>query len=315
MLLEVLIPTYGRKANLSRNLAALTKMIEELALESKVALRVSDNASPDGSADVVRHFMAAHPSIAISLHEQTENVGLEANVVDILSRATGEFVMTLGDDDYIDAGYLKKCVELLESGAGYTCIIPSFYNVTPEGEEITPRSGRDHRRAEQSYEGGSATAARLMCKGHQLSGLVFVRDDTVERYLAGGQRNIYPFMFFVGFNARRGRVRHQTRPTVHVTRVSQDQKDWNYGVDGLFSQRIKNARGLFSRDPVHRLMAEYYIAKNITFTFPLYRGDAEKRAAFVQAVRGCPDATIAIKAYCILAFRFHILVNALGLRD
>jgi hypothetical protein len=76
---------------------------------------------------------------------------------------------------------------------------------------------RERTEPEDGLDSSSGNS-RLMGKGDPLSGLVFPREDTVERCLAGGQRNLYPFMLFVGYAAARGKVRHQTQPPVHVTR-------------------------------------------------------------------------------------------------
>ena len=121
---------------------------------------------------------------------------------------------------------------------------------------MLPVRGRDLDSPTEWFKPGPGTARRVMYRGHQLSGLTFLREETVETYTASDCRNIYPFMYFLGFNSMRGRTLALTKPPVKGTTIPQSEKDWDYGEDGLFSERSRNAKALFRKHLWRRIRAE-----------------------------------------------------------
>lgn len=92
--LEILIPTYNRKPHITRTLTQLT------APESPVRLcsiTVLDNASTDGSSDVIADFAQKFPNIKHLRH--AKNIGGNANITRAYELATKPYVWGVCDDD------------------------------------------------------------------------------------------------------------------------------------------------------------------------------------------------------------------------
>jgi glycosyltransferase involved in cell wall biosynthesis len=94
IMLTIAIPTYNGARTIARCLATI---IPELCPQVEVV--VSDNASTDATAALVKGAMADCPEIRYFCNET--NVGFDRNVDLCLQRARGAFVWLLSDDDII----------------------------------------------------------------------------------------------------------------------------------------------------------------------------------------------------------------------
>lgn len=92
--LEIILPTYNRKAYLENTLMQLT------APESPVRackITVLDNCSTDGSSDVIDAFVAKNPNMTHIRHGK--NIGGNANIARSFERARSPYVWIVCDDD------------------------------------------------------------------------------------------------------------------------------------------------------------------------------------------------------------------------
>lgn len=92
--LEILIPTYNRKPHITRTLTQIT------APESPVkncSITVLDNASDDGSSQVIADFAARFKNITHIRH--AKNIGGNANVTRAYELAKKPYVWVICDDD------------------------------------------------------------------------------------------------------------------------------------------------------------------------------------------------------------------------
>lgn len=100
------LPTYNRRDGLVRAADSV------LAQGAGVHLVVSDNASTDGTAEVLAGLVGRDE---VTVVRQRTNVGPTRNFRAVATeRPPGPF-MWLGDDDWIDEGYLAACRSVLES--------------------------------------------------------------------------------------------------------------------------------------------------------------------------------------------------------
>lgn len=107
--LEILLPTYNRKKHLLRTLTQLT------APESPVrscSLTVLDNASTDGSSELIEEFAAKIPTIKHIRH--AKNIGGNANIARAFEMARAEYVWVLCDDDAYDFSHWDECQAALD---------------------------------------------------------------------------------------------------------------------------------------------------------------------------------------------------------
>lgn len=105
-LFTVAIPTYNRAKLLERTMqSVISQMTDE------VELLISDNASDDGTAEMVAEKQSICP---INYIRNAENIGPDANFLQCLERANGKYVLLLGSDDILVEGALNKIVTFLK---------------------------------------------------------------------------------------------------------------------------------------------------------------------------------------------------------
>ncbi|MBR4355590.1 MAG: glycosyltransferase [Elusimicrobiaceae bacterium] len=115
--LEIIIPTYNRKEHLTRTLTQLT------AQESPVrdlSITVLDNASTDGSAEVIAQFVARYKNIKHIRHPR--NIGGNANITRAFEIACAPYVWVVCDDDSFRWESWGEIQTALESNI-YDCLL------------------------------------------------------------------------------------------------------------------------------------------------------------------------------------------------
>lgn len=238
MKLSILIPTFNRSHFLLKNLRLLCSYLGTLRKNDEIEIVVSDNCSTDDTHEKVKKFVKEHPQFRINYYHHAYNLGLEKNALHVLKEAKGQYVMFLGDDDFISLGYLEGVLTSLGEDSEISCIIPSFIVVDIDGKRV--KKGRDTDLPNRSYKKGFKTCYINSWRGHQLSGLVLKREGLLSAYQINNVSNIYPFIFFVGYATLRGSTYHLTQYPVSVTDPGQGKKDWNYTEDGLLLDVFDN---------------------------------------------------------------------------
>lgn len=241
MKLSILIPTYNRAPFLLKNLEMLAGYIRKGTFQKEIEIVVSNNKSTDSTDEKVIQFQNQNTDIQLQYFIQDENIGLEKNALFVLRQAKGEYVMYLGDDDFIDYDYLVECLNYVNE-YNLHCIIPSNRPINVNGIEMP--GGRDINLPAKIFNAGFYNCFVNSYRGHQLSGLVFKRKDLYQTYINRNVNNIYPFIFFVSYSSLYGKTLHLTKYPVKITAASQDNKDWNYGDDGLLNEIFDNYKKL-----------------------------------------------------------------------
>jgi glycosyltransferase involved in cell wall biosynthesis len=85
---------------------------------------VQDNASDDGTAEVLAALAARDPRVVVARNETT--VPMAANWNRVIARARGELVAVLSSDDLLEPGFLAACLPALEDG-GLDAVTTNFY--------------------------------------------------------------------------------------------------------------------------------------------------------------------------------------------
>lgn len=125
-LISLTIPTWNRAAYLAESLEHLLPQFAALP-ERQVELLISDNCSPDNTSAVVDSFIAR--GLPVRYVRNETNIGSDANFMQCVRLATGQYVWVLGDDDILLPGALTALVAALEqhevdvvylSSAGFT---------------------------------------------------------------------------------------------------------------------------------------------------------------------------------------------------
>ena len=104
--LSLCIPTYNRARHLAETLDNVIAQATD-----EVEIVVSDNASPDDTAEIVHTRQAGFPRLIY--FRQTENLGADRNYLQSVALASGEWCWLLGDDDLLEPGAIASVLEAL----------------------------------------------------------------------------------------------------------------------------------------------------------------------------------------------------------
>lgn len=119
-LLSVLLPT--------RNGGALIESCIRSILipgENRIELIVSDNANTDSTPEILNSFKD-DPRLRVIRLEQLVPVTDNWNTA--LQASRGEYVLMMGDDDYLLPGYYERIFDLIDNFERPDCIIYNAYN-------------------------------------------------------------------------------------------------------------------------------------------------------------------------------------------
>lgn len=235
--LTVLIPTYNRAVYLQRNLRQLCTYVSRNGLEREVGVLVSNNQSPDDTVSAVAEVQRAWPGVSLSLVNQPRNIGSVRNVLFLLDAADTEYVLYVGDDDYIEEQFLLRVMDLIATRS-VSLVVPSNVAITLEGEPVG--YGRDVGLPERAMQPGLSSCLYFAWRGHQMSGLVFRREGLMDLCRRHQINNMYLFIYLVAVSALRGEAVHLTAYPVKVSTPTQHAKGWSYGNDGLLGDVFAN---------------------------------------------------------------------------
>ena len=249
ILIEILIPTYNRIRDLKKNIRLINELVLSEKLSEQISLRISDNNSNDGTYDKIDKLLKK-VSFKYKIYKQKKNIGLEKNVIFLLSKAQSKFFMFLGDDDFIPKNYLSYIINCIKNNDNLASIIPAYTLVDYEGK-LTKR--RIKRFNEKRYRKGFYSTLILSKYGHQMSGVVNLTKDVLHNYLMFREnRNIYPFIFFLATNTKRGDVYFCPKFSIKV--ASYNDKDWEYNEIGLLDEVLKNYKSIYIKSALKQLL-------------------------------------------------------------
>jgi glycosyltransferase involved in cell wall biosynthesis len=109
-LISIAIPTYNRAAVLADTLNALATHPELRG--DDVELVISDNASTDATAEVIRDF-SARTGKAVRFGRNERNLGIDGNIHAVSHLATGRYLLLMSDDDFLKPGALTRLSTLV----------------------------------------------------------------------------------------------------------------------------------------------------------------------------------------------------------
>jgi len=111
-ILSIVIPTFSRPQEMAVAVASIAAQIDE-ALDDKVEIIVTDNASGPQTADILKQLAQAYPSVNYLIHARNEGGGFQIYAAP--HRARGRWTWVFGDDDALENNSLHTIVSFLEA--------------------------------------------------------------------------------------------------------------------------------------------------------------------------------------------------------
>ncbi|MCO5948252.1 glycosyltransferase family 2 protein [Mucilaginibacter flavidus] len=303
-LLSILLPTFNRDEFLLKNLHILYGIIKKADFLDNVDIIISNNCSTDNTKNIVRNFNDTH-DITIHVFDQPVNIGLKANALFVLSKSEAEYVMYLGDDDYISYEYFIECIDILRKDKATYAIVPNYFPVSVADEVLG--DPRDKMEVTCFYNPGFSAVVSNSYRGHQLSGIVLKREGLLDSYLMHKVDNIYLFIYMIGIWCLKGNV---YRISSSPTRVTQPEKkkDWGYGNDGLMNEIFDN----YKRLPVNYF--KRYLLESKFFIVSYWRFTMYRQLGIKPFARAYINIAFAKNATTLFSISFFPLLLAGFLR-
>ncbi|SEL73523.1 Glycosyl transferase family 2 [Butyrivibrio sp. ob235] len=140
MKVSVVVATYNQEKYIGHTLESIVSQKTDFSYE----VLVGDDCSTDGTTKIVETYAEKYPGIVIP-YIRKKNLGMYANLPELMTHAKGEYIALIeGDDYWIDEKKLQKQVDFLDANKDYIacfgqCIIVDENDVRhPEREEYSP---------------------------------------------------------------------------------------------------------------------------------------------------------------------------------
>jgi abequosyltransferase len=237
MLFQILIPTYNRGEILQKNLLYLLNEIKLHQLQSAIGIVVCDNASPDETFTILNNLAPSFSKEGIDykIYRNEKNTGLEGNGAIILGYATAEYVIWLGDDDFLPEGFLAYAVEKFKSENIGWMLTGAIAEYSDGSRKEMYHMPYDEKKFREGYD----TIWTVSHYGHKMSGLVIKRDGVLDAYLAKPEwRNIYLYIYFLLYNQVKYSGIFAAKYKVLVN--GYNKKDFDYNTIGLLDEVFKS---------------------------------------------------------------------------
>jgi len=143
--LTIAIPTFNGASTV---VEALESIIPQLQIG--VDILVSDNASTDETASIIRTYQEKYPIISYVCNEN--NLGADANFDLAIRRASGKFVWLFSDDDVMEPNAIEYVVGVLNKHPDIGCLAINYSIYSKDNKCLNVRNSPE--KIDQYFAGG-----------------------------------------------------------------------------------------------------------------------------------------------------------------
>lgn len=111
MILSIVIPTYNRLTYLKANLSNTFSEVIKSGYNNEVEIVVIDNCSNDGTFSFISNLCAEYVNFRYIRND--ENIGSDRNIAKSYNEALSDYVLILGDDDFLRPNALSIICRVL----------------------------------------------------------------------------------------------------------------------------------------------------------------------------------------------------------
>lgn len=154
--LSIIVPVYNGETTIEDTVRSIVSQVE--LYKDQVEFIVRDNASTDGTSSIIKKIMNEYPN-CITYNRRETTVLSDINYKESILLSTGEFFVTIGDDDLIMPGYIEYILKKLEEYDDLGLIYVNRLTVTRDYKRGFVR-GKDYN---ASFEKLYLTARDFVC--------------------------------------------------------------------------------------------------------------------------------------------------------
>ena len=260
--LSICIPTYNRSECLKECLSSVLASVA--GHEREIEIVISDNASTDGTGDVIRAFQDTHPWIRS--HRNEKNIGGDRNIYAVATMGAGEYIWVFGDDDKMEPEAIERVLEQIKSGYGF---VICNYSVWDKSFSFKKKNDGLHIGEDRAFEDQNELLKRFNLHLGYISSVVINRAMffklTHDEYWAFIDYG-FPFMYAVYAGVAQGNCRaiYISVPIVCNRSESSGDYDWHKfflaGSSLIFEALLGKG---YAKDAVfhakHKVLADFVI--------------------------------------------------------
>jgi protein O-GlcNAc transferase len=235
-LLSIIIPTYNRSRFLEAQLCGL-----EEQLTDEVEVLVSNNDSPDDTEE-----MLERRGFHIRYFRQEENIGGVLNVIFLLKKAGGKFILCLSDSDLLADDAVERYLSFFRRNPDVGVLVSECqgFVMNEEGERVDLSVTQKFFDSDKLLSKGADALELVFKRAFLLGGMVFRADlldfDGVKEYYSSR----YPQLFLAGKAAIQADVYYLSEPLIFLR--EKIPKFWQYSPDyqcGIIIEMAKKLAG------------------------------------------------------------------------
>lgn len=172
--ISVCIPAYNRAE-------VLPDLLDSILAQDfdNFEIVICEDCSPQRAqiAEVVSRYNIARPSV-MRYFENTENLGYDGNLRNLVEKSQGEYCLFMGNDDLMCAGALSAVAIAVDTHPDVGVVLRSYaaFDETPENINQEFR----YFDAEAFFPAGAETIATIYRRSVVISGMVVHRDSALD---------------------------------------------------------------------------------------------------------------------------------------
>lgn len=137
-IITIAIPTFNRVDLLRVNLLSLFSQARASKYSNEIEILIVDNHSEDHTLETIHSIDSSNINLRVISND--ENIGSDRNIAKCYTEASGDFVLILGDDDFIRDHALDILCEMLHNLQPDLVYLKTCGYVTTQNEIIMPVS-------------------------------------------------------------------------------------------------------------------------------------------------------------------------------
>jgi len=232
MKVSVCVITFQQEAFIEQAVRSALDQVTDFDFE----VIVGDDASRDGTADILRQLQTEYPTrLRLLLAEQNYGDYGLSNLMGVLDAATGDYIALLdGDDFWTDPSKLQAQADFLDAHPDCTiCAHRSKHLLADEDTLLSPRPINGD---------GILPIAKLVTNNFAEKAATMVRRDAVQKlpdWYRTTKAVSCDWVFNVLIGAQSGKIGYIDK-VMSVHRFHQGSVSVHHGTDGLLADKLKS---------------------------------------------------------------------------